>query len=748
MDIDALGTQLRNLRNQKFSELSAAVQNNSISAQQICYDWSQFADFCLLQAFNACFDSQEYALFSLGKLGAEELNLSSDIDIVIVSRGHQDSSQALRKFIKIIGDITSEGFVFRLDFDLRPGGRMGSLIPTVEQFVDYYGNYGETWERLALLRLRPSTGSPEVIQTILDFRNRFSFRRHIDLSLFEDFKNLRFNIQNENRILKNNEIGLKLGPGGIRDIELFTQCLQIINGGKNKALQTHSTDKALKIIEQLKIIPPEHASFLRSHYWMLRSLENYVQRHNQQTHILNESEQYPDFMKPFVKDLRNSMEKCHLIVKDLIGENPTPKNDLNEVPVEVLAEINDISLFSRHRQKDLLQRNIFTQKFAQSLKTNKGNWQHGFENLLAFLKSTKAKTSFYILLNRNPSLIEEIAWLFGHSPYLSQILCLRPELLDSYIFKSIDLNSESLEEFLEKAAEFKLVSELVNGSHFLKTKDLKTLTDTCTEVADKILIALQIELRNHYPSKIEVLCLGKWGTRELGLKSDLDFILVTPDKTTEEDLKFCRRLISRLTESHRGGSIYAVDMRLRPSGKAGPLVISASELQNYLRTSIEPWEKQIYLKSRWLQNELFSLPEALAGFSLSAEEILTLEGIRTQLIRPELDLKYSEGGLLDIELAAQTALLVGHSGGCETTVSVLEKLGWQKLKDNYAELRTYEQLSRLLNQTSSSRWNDSLNQQICILTGIEDVELKLRTLLSENLDFLRHQDPRRLSKNP
>lgn len=748
IELEAFGQELRNLRSQKFTELSSATVSGLISAQKICRQWSDFADICLKKAFEKCFNPQDYALLALGKLGAQELNLSSDVDIVIVSKSHPEGHSGLKKFMKLLGEITHQGFVFRLDFDLRPGGRMGSLIPTMDEFMDYYGNYGETWERLALLRLRPVAGSEAITKPVLEFRNKFCFRKHLDLGLFEDFKHLRFSIQTETRKVLPHEINLKLSSGGIRDVELFTQCLQIINGGKNHQIRTHSTDEALLLLTNLQLLPNHQGIFLREHYWNLRTLENFVQRNNQQTHILNELETFPHHLKPLVEGIRADMDKCHHIVKELIGENIPPLELDESIPEEILKKINEISLFSRNRQKDLAQRTQFVQVFAKDLKNSRGDWGQGFENLLSFLSSTKAKASFYVLLNRNPSLIEEMAWLFGHSPYLSQILCVRPELLDSYIFRSTDLKAETLEEFLEKTTETKLLSELINGSRFLKDKNIEELTEACSSVADKILLALSRELKKNYPSQVEILCLGKWGTRELGLKSDLDFIFVTPEAATEADIKFSRRLLSRLTEAHRGGAIYSVDMRLRPSGKAGPLVISKTDLQAYLQSEAEPWEKQIYLKARWLDQEVFSLADILSGFTLEDSDLATLEDIRTQLIRPGLDIKYAEGGLLDIELAAQTACLLQRLP-CSSIAKSLTDLGWTELKKNYLQLRMYEQLGRLLSQSSSSKWTSNIAEQIAHLTQQESgaqVESSIQGLLSENLDFLRHRDPRRLSK--
>ncbi len=173
--------------------------------------------------FDFCFADQKVALFALGKLGCLELNLSSDVDVLLVAENEAAVSlPRLRKFQKLLTERTFSGFVFRVDFDLRPGGKQGPLIPTLDQFKDYYGNYGETWERLAFVRLRPLCGDDFIKKEVMAFARKFSFRRHLDFTLLEDLKNLRTKIQGHYWArTQHHVVDLKLGVGGIRDVELF-----------------------------------------------------------------------------------------------------------------------------------------------------------------------------------------------------------------------------------------------------------------------------------------------------------------------------------------------------------------------------------------------------------------------------------------------------------------------------------------------------------------------------------------------
>ncbi|MEN0059159.1 MAG: glutamine-synthetase adenylyltransferase, partial [Bdellovibrio sp.] len=270
-----LEEQLRQQRNEIWSRCARASQQNTDSAKNICFLWSEAADKLLEQAFSDSFETEKVALFALGKLGSHELNLSSDVDILLVAEEVSSAIQsALRRFQKLLTERTFQGFVFRVDFDLRPGGRQGPLIPTLDQFKDYYGNYGETWERMAFVRLRPLCGDVSIQTDVMDFARKFSFRKHLDFTLLEDLKSLRGKIQGHYwERARNNAVDLKLGVGGIRDVELFTHALQIVHGGRNPILQIKSTSESLEKLQKAQLLPEDEARFLNDHYWNLRTLE-------------------------------------------------------------------------------------------------------------------------------------------------------------------------------------------------------------------------------------------------------------------------------------------------------------------------------------------------------------------------------------------------------------------------------------------------------------------------------------------
>lgn len=756
-------TQLRQKRNKEWLKAAVTSINGTDTSESVCRFWSLTADSLLQEAFKLCF-SNEVALFALGKLGSHELNLSSDVDLLLVAReDNPQTTQALRKFQKLLAETTADGFVFRVDFDLRPGGRQGPLVPTVDQLIDYYGNYGETWERMAFVRLRPISGDEKIIVEVMDFATRFSYRKHLDFTLLEELKSLRKQIHAEHwKRSAGGRIDLKLGVGGIRDVELFFHALQVIHGGKDPSLRVRETSRAGEALQRTKLLPPADAKFLIDHYWSLRALENFVQaQEDRQTHLLDLPSNPPDFVEDLTKDLPEKMSRASSIVAALLGDPPVVTSEAevraeasSEELLRSLDEILEIPLLSRNRERDENTRRAFLKKFFEVLEEQRADRVMAVDQLKDFLRATRAKASFFTLLLREEGLLRELAWLFGHSRYLGGILCFRPELLDSYIYRSQELDLKDFEKLLNDLSEKRLLTELIEGSRFLRDQNLSRTTEALTATADEIVQVLSRAVRDQCPSEVRLLALGKWGGRESGFRSDLDLIFVHPHQVSEHDLRFARRLISRLTDAHKGGRIYPIDLRLRPSGKAGPLVISLADLQSYLKDEAQPWERQAYLRARWLDSDEISFGAAITSKALTTDDLRELERIRVELLPKDdrLDLKYSEGGLLDLELSLQTFVLQDRQAlGGLNTPKTLEILNEKVLLKIYTRLRQLEQLLQLLSTQSVSRVDqnhESLHILAALLNheSVKHLQDEVRTLLRESSASLAHLDPRRTAR--
>ncbi len=235
-----------------------------------------------------------FVVFGMGKLGGEDLNLSSDIDLIYayqhnetIADLYENLTRTSEGLTRILQEKTEDGFVFRVDLDLRPEGKSGTLLNSSEALVTYYEVKGAPWERGALLKARPIAGDQALGEHILQDLDPFIFRRSIDMSAISEIKAMKEKINRE--MIKSRGAGyhVKLGVGGIREIEFFVSAFQLIYGGKNPAVRERNTLRALSVLEQHGLVPAEDARRLRETYIFLRRIENRLQMlEEQQTHTL------------------------------------------------------------------------------------------------------------------------------------------------------------------------------------------------------------------------------------------------------------------------------------------------------------------------------------------------------------------------------------------------------------------------------------------------------------------------------
>lgn len=723
--IDALHSR----RHRAWMECVMATYFATATTQEVCAHWSKAADELVSLAWReAGLHEYDAVLFALGKHGAEELNLSSDIDVLLVAEPRHaiDVEKRLRVFQKQVNVTGEFGFCFRLDFDLRPGGKLGPLITSPSQFQDYYWSQGETWERLAMVRLRAVTGSRALDKQISDLARRYSYRKFLDFTLLEDLKAIRAQVHQKGFQRRENEIHIKLEVGGIRDIELFVHSLLVMNGGKLPDLQTRSTHEALQKLGEKNLIAPAEAEQLRDSYWYYRHLENMMQSlEDRQTHSLTDSAL--ELLKlPNRPTVEARMKQVDTIVSSLLG-----KVDLDAVhlPADETAQkqwllelgfskdavdstwdqLIKATALSHKNDRDERARQEFLYVFVTELSKHRGlDRDLGLTLLVDFVKATRAKATFFSMLLRSPRLLQDLSRLFCLSPYLGSILTSRPELLDHFILRVDEAWAADMEPLLQQMSERKLLTELWAANQFLNERRLEGLFTRVTTTADEISLQLLSQLKHDFPdSLVKIIALGKWGGEELGLRSDLDFVFVTPQAPKESDFKVARRFISRLTDPLKGGHLYDVDLRLRPSGQSGPLLIAESALATYWKESAKAWERQAYLRARPLGVALDK--SVLTARGLSGEELEELKRIRSKLLTParenEFDVKYIPGGLIDIEFVAQTALLAEKIPGAPpSTLGMIEHLRthstkWKTEADDlsriYTELRTFEQMLQL-----------------------------------------------------
>lgn len=760
-------TALRLRRHQLWLKCAVATYFDRFSAREVCAYWSQSAQDLIRQAWelSGC-EHAGLGLLALGKLGAEELNLSSDVDLIILRPDHvAPDLKSFREFQSLLSDTTEVGFCLRTDFTLRPGGRNATAIPSIAEFEYHYGYHGEMWERLAYVRMRMLEGPTPLKHEMKVFAQRFSFRKHLDFTVFDDLKALRNKIRAEKFETRPGWFHLKVGEGGIREIELFVHALQILHGGRNRKLQTHSTTEALLQLQELKLLPEDECQALLQAYWQLRRMENRMHAfEDQQTYMLELKVGHPALSTQVMDELSALRQRVIAITTSLFGADKGDRalpeslegqkewlqqHGFNTTSQqETWPALLSATTHSQASGRDEQARIDFLQGFVVKLSELRLDQDLGLSLLLDFVRAIRAKASFFTLLNRVAEVRDDLALLFSISPYLGNLLASRPELIDEFIYrKQADLSLD-FATLLEELAERRLLSELISASQFLADHDLRKMTLNLTANADTIVLSLLQRMKSEMGcQEIGLVALGKWGGRELGLRSDLDFIFVTKDRPTPDDHRLAKRFLSRITEPHRGGAIYAIDMRLRPSGQSGPIMVQHIELEHYLKTQAAAWERQAYLRSRPLCDLTFHPAAVASSPGLSAQDVSELKSIRRQLFktssRDEIDLKLSFGGLADVEFTAQIALLARKEFSLDPSTSgmiqYLEGIdtNWrsigEKIRRAYHQLREIEQLFQLTTSQSGSKIRPKSEEfsrmSLLMKSSTTDLELQIRGIL-------------------
>jgi glutamate-ammonia-ligase adenylyltransferase len=428
-----------------------------------------------------------FVVMGMGKLGAFELNFSSDIDLLYLYEtdagttdgGREGKPITLHQYFvrlsemitRIVSEITEDGFVFRVDLRLRPEGTKGDLANSLRSAEIYYESWGQTWERAALIKARPVAGDLAVGEEFLRTVTPFVYRRYLDFTSIEEIKEMKDRINLASTRARRGERDLKLGPGGIREIEFFAQAHQLIYGGKNKALHVRGTMEALKALAQQGIIPEEERASLGEAYAFLRALEHRIQVHQErQTHLLPERE---EDLKRLARTmglsggeaLLSALERHTGGVRAIYGRlfRGLAEEAPSDIPIDIQAlffpELEEEEASARLRalgfsDPETARRNLaslrdgppfvrlpararrYLEKIAPAILARvvrTPDPDMALAHTERFLAAIGARTMFYALLFENPRVIDALIRLFGSGRFLSGYLLRHPELLDTFL---------------------------------------------------------------------------------------------------------------------------------------------------------------------------------------------------------------------------------------------------------------------------------------------------------------------------
>ncbi len=462
----------------------------------------------------------EFTIFGMGKFGGCELNFSSDIDLIYFygtdrgqTAGIPDPTQGFRNRISLhqyfvrlselitraIGQATEDGFVFRVDLRLRPEGNSGEMANSLAAAETYYESWGQSWERSAMLKARPVAGSKPLGERLLQRLEPFVYRRHLDYAMIEDIKIMKQKIDRSLTRDKEGELNLKLGKGGIREIEFFIQALQLINAGKKPLLRQRNSLKALDVLCHAKLINPLERDNLKDAYRFLRTVEHRIQVVlEQQTHNLptraNEQKALARRcgfagLANFHTELKRHRDHVSAIFRDLFYTSE------DELPSRVNPEVAYLldAGADRDRCLDILEEKGFKPPegaFESLLVMREGGGGYLTErarrqldriaplllqevlgspdpamalgNLEKFLAACRrARGTFYALLAENPEIIKVLISLFATSQFLSRSFIQHPEVLDALVSRAYAQQTKTPEALYEELAEL-----LENAAHY------------------------------------------------------------------------------------------------------------------------------------------------------------------------------------------------------------------------------------------------------------------------------------------
>ncbi len=695
-----------------------------------------------------------FIVLGLGKLGGGELNYSSDIDLMFLydpSRAEVFAHDGMgpffarlgRELLRLLDERTADGYVFRTDLRLRPDPSSTPLALSVPAAIAYYEEVGQNWERAALIKARPVAGDKSAAFGFLRQLAPYIWRKHLDFAAIADIHSIKRQIHAHKGGERIGVFGhdIKVGRGGIREIEFFTQTQQLIWGGRMRELRVAPTCEALRRLAESRRIDAATADALIADYRFLRRVEHRLQMvDDAQTHRLpadahgiarlaaflgyRESER-------FVGELRSHLLSVEKRYAELFEEAPSLSGPGNlvftgaEDDPETLETLRALGFADARAVSALVRgwhhgrwratrsqraREILTELVPALLRIFGATQepQSALERFDQFLSRQPAGVQLLSLFYANPALLELVADIMAAAPPLAAELAARPALLDSVLAEGFlaplpDLDAlaaelhdasllardfeETLEALRRCAAErrFQIGVQLLLAR--LDAEEAgKTLADIAETALSALLPAVEREFRRVHGrlpgGAFAIIGMGRLGSREMTLASDLDLILVydMPEEGATSDgarplagqvyyARLGQRLIGALTSPGSEGRLYPVDMRLRPSGASGPLATSFPGFVRYQRESAWTWEHMALTRARplagdaWLRRRLES---AIAGVLTLPRDPSPLlrdvadmrRRIATQNPNPSpWDLKNRRGGLIDLEFIVQYLVL-------------------------------------------------------------------------------------------
>ncbi|MBK9616797.1 MAG: bifunctional [glutamate--ammonia ligase]-adenylyl-L-tyrosine phosphorylase/[glutamate--ammonia-ligase] adenylyltransferase [Uliginosibacterium sp.] len=651
---------------------------------------------------NAAGELQELIVLGMGKLGGGELNVSSDIDLIFIypEEGDTDGPRSLsnsdyftrigRALIGAIAENTADGYVFRVDMRLRPNGDSGPLVASFDMLENYFITQGREWERYAWIKARPLTGTRH--EELKSLARPFIFRKYLDFGAINAMRDLHAQIRREvaRREMADN---IKLGAGGIREIEFIAQVFQLIRGGGSRDLQIRPTLHVLRALSARGLLDADAVRELSTAYDFLRRLEHRIQYlDDAQTHLIPESvgdrarlARAMGFLS--YADLEAVLNAHRVVVSrhfsEVFGDPASEGHPLDglwngdcgqENTEEALGELGyraprvsaarlqefrqgarlrSISEEARSRLDALMPRIL-------ELAAGRRNPDEALSRMIALIEAICRRAIYLALLQQYPRALARVVELVAASSWVAAYLTRHPLLLDELLDARLlsaehdwaafakDLGGRMTALGDDTERQMDVMREAHHAQVFrLLNHDLagllsvEALSDHLSALADIILEETLAQCWRKLPKRhasehrFAILGYGKLGGKELGYASDLDLVFIHDDPDPDCQAIYARlaqRLNTWLDSHTAAGHLFETDNRLRPNGDAGLMVVSLEAFEHYQRHDAWIWEHQALTRARFCAGnaEVGAKFEALRSALLCQPR--ALEPLRTEVL--------------------------------------------------------------------------------------------------------------------
>jgi glutamate-ammonia-ligase adenylyltransferase len=739
-DVPDLKPRLRRAKRRVALLAGLADLAGAWSLEQVTTALTRLADMACNAALSAALAAQakrgnlpktDVGLFvlAMGKMGADELNYSSDIDLICLfdetRHAPDDFPQVRRACVKAVqdmcatlSDLTEDGYVFRTDLRLRPDPAVNPVVLSVGAAERYYESLGRTWERAAFIKARSCAGDIAAGDAFLDILSPFVWRRHLDFAAVQDAHDMRLAIRAHKGTggpITLPGHNMKLGRGGIREIEFFTQTRQLIAGGRDPDLRARGTVSGLKQLAEKKWLPHDLSARLTDHYRFARTVEHRVQMvGDAQTHSLPRSDEgfdrlaaMMDLDRTTLEDkLRSRLVEVHGETEGFFAPNPTaavPKS-LGIYPAmqarwrsyPALRSSRAAALFERI-EPILIARLSDTAKPTEAIAAFDG-----------FLSGLPAGVQLFSLFEANPSLVDLLIDIVGTSPALAHYLSRNASVLDAVIGGSFfaswpgktGLQTDAAARLAAEddyEAKLDVIRIWVKEWHFrIGVHHLRGLTDALeagvqyADLARAALSALWPEVQANFarrygppPGKgAVILGMGSLGAGLLTPQSDLDLIVIYDPQNVEQSdgprslltrpyyARLTQAMITAVTTQTAQGRLYEADMRLRPSGSQGPVATSWASFQSYHEKDAWLWEHLALSRATCiagppnLMQDIENLRQSIIARPRNVASVCSdLRDMRDRIAVAKSpsgvwDAKMGPGRMQDIELLSQAGLVL------------------------------------------------------------------------------------------